>query len=61
MGRCMGMGRGMGAGMAPDVGPGPQPTSPEQEIEVLKTQAQVLAEQLSEIQRRIDELGKKGG
>jgi len=61
MGRGMGMGGGMGAGIMPVAGPAPQPASPEQEIEALKAQSQMLAQQLSEIQRRIEELGKKEG
>ena len=63
MGKGMGggMGRGMGAGIMPVASPAPQPASPEQEIEALKAQSQVLAQQLSEIQRRIEELGKKEG
>ena len=61
MGRGMGMGGGMGAGMMPVAGPAPQPASPEQEVEALKAQSQMLAQQLSEIQRRIEELGKKEG
>ena len=61
MGRGMGMGGGMGAGIMPVTGPAPQPASPEQEIEALKAQSQMLAQQLSEIQRRIEELGKKEG
>ena len=61
MGRGMGMGGGVGAGIMPAAGPAPQPASPEQEIETLKAQSQVLAQQLSEIQRRIEELGKKEG
>jgi len=52
MGRGMGMGGGMGAGVMP-------PAGPEQELEVLKTQSQMLAQQLSEIQRRIEEMEKK--
>ena len=59
MGRGMGMGGGMGAGMMPPVSPAPQPPSPEQEIEALKAHSQMLAQQLSEIQRRIEELEKK--
>jgi len=63
MGRGMGggmrMGGGMGAGIMPGVGSTSQPASPEQEIEALKAQSQMLAQQLSEIQRRIEELGKK--
>jgi len=60
-GRGMGRGGGMGAGVMPVAGPTPQPVSPEQEIEALKAQSQVLAQQLSEIQHRIEELGKKEG
>jgi hypothetical protein len=61
MGRGIGkgMGRGMGGGMTPATGPAPQAQSPEQELDALKAQSQVLAEQLAEIQRRIDELDKK--
>ena len=55
------MGGGMGAGMMTPVNPLPSPQSPEQELEVLNTQSQMLAQQLSEIQRRIEELGKKKG
>ena len=60
MGRGIGMGRGMGMGpgMMPMAGPTPQTMSPEQEIEMLKNQAQALGQQLSEIQRRLEELGK---
>ena len=61
MGRGMGMGGGMGAGIMPVASPAPRPASPEQELEALKTQSQMLAQQLSEIQRRIEELGKKEG
>ncbi|MBA7647356.1 hypothetical protein ES703_55128 [subsurface metagenome] len=60
-GKGMGMGGGMGAGIMPVAGPAPQSASPEQEIEALKAQSQMLAQQLSEIQRRIEELGKKEG
>jgi len=61
MGGGMGMGRGMGmaAGMMPPVSPPPQPQSPEQELEALKTHSQALAQQLSEMQQRIEELEKK--
>jgi len=59
MGRGMGMGGGMGAGMMPPFTPTPQSPSPEQELDVLKTQSQMLAQQLSAIQRRIEELEKK--
>jgi len=58
-GKGMGMGGGMGAGIMPVAGPAPQPASPEQEIEALKTEAQMLAQQLSEIQHRIEDLEKK--
>jgi len=59
MGRGMGRGMGMGAGMMPPVSPAPQPASPEQELEALKGESQILAQQLAEIQRRIEELDKK--
>ena len=59
MGMGKGMGRGMGGGMTP-FSPAPQPTSPEQELEALKAQSQMLAQQLSEVQRRIEDLEKKG-
>jgi len=52
------MGRGMGGGMMPPVSPAPQPMTPEQEVEALKAQSQILAQQLSDIQQRIEELGK---
>ena len=64
MGTGRGMGRGMGMGMGRGMGPGimaqaaPQAMSPEQEIEMLKSQAQTLGQQLNEIQRRLEELGK---
>jgi len=60
MGRGMGRGMGMGFGMTPPVGPVPQPQSPEQELDALKAQSQALAQQLTDIQRRIEELEKKG-
>jgi predicted Fe-Mo cluster-binding NifX family protein len=73
MGGGMGMGRGMGRGMGQgiginegtqagamsSVGPMPQSTSPEQELEALKNQSQMLAEQLAEIQHRIDAMEKE--
>jgi len=55
MGRGMGM--GMGGGIAP-AGPAPQVISPEQEIEMLKSQAQTIGQQLSEIQQRLEGLEK---
>ena len=61
-GTAMGMGRGMGRGMGMGMGMGPgimpQALSPEQEIEMLKSQAQMLGQQLNEIQRRLKELEK---
>lgn len=67
MGRGMGggMGRGMGGGKGHCMGHGMNPPvasathSPTQEIEGLKAQSQDLAQQLSEIQRRIEELENK--
>ncbi|GAG44635.1 unnamed protein product, partial [marine sediment metagenome] len=46
-------------GMMPTASPPPQPISPEQELEALKDQSQMLAQQLTEMQRRIEELEKK--
>jgi len=60
MGRGMGMGGGMGAGMMPPASPISQPPSPDQELEALRAQAQVMAQQLAEVQRSIEELEKKG-
>jgi len=60
MGRGMGRGMGMGFGMTPPVNPAPQPQSQEQELEALKAQSQALAQQLNEIQRRIEGLETKG-
>jgi predicted Fe-Mo cluster-binding NifX family protein len=65
MGRGMGkgMGRGMGRGIGKGMGKGfgmAPPVSPEQELEALKAHSQALAQQLAEIQHRIDELQKKG-
>jgi len=57
MGGGRGMGMGMGGGMMPP--PLPQPQSPEQEMEVLKSQAQMISQQLEDLQRRIKELGDK--
>jgi len=56
-GRGMGMGRGMEPGMIPQAAP--QAMSPEEEIEVLKSQTQMMKQQLSEIQRRIEALEKE--
>ncbi len=60
MGKGIGRGMGIGAGMVPPVTPTPQSLSPEQELEALKAQAQMLMQQLSELQRHIEELEKKG-
>ncbi|MGQ9546379.1 MAG: NifB/NifX family molybdenum-iron cluster-binding protein [Dehalococcoidia bacterium] len=59
-GRGGGMGRGMGRGMGTGMGSEimPPAMSPEQEMEVLKSQAQMLNQQLSEIRRRLEELEK---
>ena len=57
MGR--GMGRGMGAGIMSPVSPAPQSPAPGQELEALRAQSQALAQQLAEMQRRIEELEKK--
>ena len=63
MGPGMGMGRGMGRGMGmgetmPMAEPPPQAMSSEQEVEMLKNQAQMLGQQLNEIQRRLADLDK---
>jgi len=57
MGR--GMGGDMGFGITPPASPAPQAQTAEQELEMLKANSQVLAEQVAEIQRRIDGLEKK--
>lgn len=57
MGRGRGM--GMGSGMMPMASPPPQAMSPEQDIETLKRQSQMLAQQLTELQQQIEELEKK--
>lgn len=59
VGSHYGMGSGSGMGMASMTEPVPQAVGPEQETEMLKSQAQVLGQQLNEIQRRIEELSKK--
>jgi len=51
---------GMGVGMMSGAAQTPQPTIPAQELEALKAQSQMLAQQLSDIQRHIEELEKKG-
>jgi len=59
-GRGMGRGMGMGMGMGRATGPGvmPEARSPEQEIEMLRSQTQILGQQLNEVQRRLEELEK---
>ncbi len=59
-GRGMGMGMGMGRGMIPTPGPVSQEASPTQEVQMLKSQAESLGQQLSQIQRRLEELEKGG-
>ncbi len=61
MGRGMGRGMGMGGGVGMMPAGGSAPMSGlEQDVEALKNQSQMLAQQLAEIQRRIDEMGNKG-
>jgi len=71
MGR--GMGRGMGGGMGPGMGYGPQSQAPfappstpnmpqmppEQELQYLKQQAEILRKELNSITKKIEELEKK--
>lgn len=59
-GKGRGKGHGRGVGVMSMAGPASQPASPEQEIEALKAQSQMLAQQLSEIQHRIEDLEKEG-
>ncbi len=61
MGRGMGRGKGMGmgAGMVPGAVPMAQQPSAGSELEALQAQLQGLAQQLADVQRRIDELEKK--
>lgn len=59
-GRGMGMGMGMGRGMISTPGPVSQEASPTQEVQTLKSQAESLGQQLSQIQRRLEELEKGG-
>jgi predicted Fe-Mo cluster-binding NifX family protein len=60
MGRGMGRGKGMGMGMGMGSGPEmmPQEVSPEQARAMLRSQAQMLGQQLNEIQCRLKELEK---
>jgi predicted Fe-Mo cluster-binding NifX family protein len=63
MGRGMGCGRGRGTGMGGRMfSLTPQTVSPfneEQELQMLKAEAQLMSQQLSDIQHRIDEIEKK--
>ena len=63
-GRGRGMGKGKGRRMGDEMmamaGPASQVASQEQELEALKAQSQMLAQQLADIQHRIEELKKKG-
>ena len=54
------MGRGMGRGMGMGQSMSATPASPEQELEALRAESQMLAQQMSDIQRHIEELEKKG-
>ena len=54
-----GMGRGMGGGMMQSPGVPDQQPDPAQGLEDLKAQSEKLAQQLAEIQKRIEEFGKK--
>jgi len=47
-------------GTMPMAEPPPQAMSSEQEVEMLKNQAQAMSQQLNEIQRRLEELEKGG-
>ena len=62
IGTRRGTGRGMGRGMGMGVGTGPgiMPEAPsqEQEMAMLKSQTEILGQQLSEVQRRLEELEK---
>lgn len=66
-GRGMGSGRGMGAGrgmgmkgdMIQSSGQAVGHVSEEQEMQMLKAESQMMAQQLAEIQRRIEEIEKK--
>lgn len=60
MGRGMGMGMGMrGGGMEGGVPAPSQYASPDQEMRDLKAQAEMLARQLEDIKRRIDDLDSR--
>ena len=54
-----GIGRGMGAGITPPVSPAPRSPAPGQELGMIRDQSQMLAQQLAEMQRHIEELENK--
>ena len=56
-GMGMGVGRGLGSGITPQAAP--QVMSPGQEIEMLKSETQMMMQHLTEIQHRIKELEKE--
>lgn len=58
MGRGMRMGMGMGMGTGTGSGMMPQPLNRDQEIELLRSQTQMLGQQLDEIVRRLEQLEK---
>ena len=58
IGRGLGGGMGMRSGMTPPTGLASPPADLEQELQALKTQSQEMAQQLADIQRRIDKLDK---
>jgi predicted Fe-Mo cluster-binding NifX family protein len=57
MGMGMGIGRGMGSGITPQAAP--QVMGPEQEIDMLKSETQMMMQHLTEIQQHIKELEKE--
>jgi len=59
MGMGMGRGMGMGAGMPSPVNQTPPPQTPEQNLKTLREQSQALAQQLAEMQRKIEDMEKK--
>ena len=59
MGRGMGRGTGMGSGMMSQMPPAYDPVNEEQELQMLKGEAQLMSQQLTDIQHRINELERK--
>ncbi|MBN1569808.1 MAG: NifB/NifX family molybdenum-iron cluster-binding protein [Acidobacteria bacterium] len=59
MGKGCGRGRGMAGGMTPPAEPATPPSRSGQDLQELKNQAQTIAQQLADIQRRIQEMEKK--